>query len=125
MRTVYKDRVYFETISQVLLELLAKNHDISATKLYTLTELKDLLKESWQDKTVIPSITGMISIQEWLKKYYDEYFLLSEKQQLTLMTNFLTVATAERQKRVAFLYERLPVQVLQLLMKEFIEQGVD
>lgn len=125
LRTVYKDRVYFETISQVLLELLAKNHDISATKLYTLTELKDLLKESWQDKTVIPSITGMISIQEWLKKYYDEYFLLSEKQQLTLMTNFLTVATAERQKRVAFLYERLPVQVLQLLMKEFIEQGVD
>ncbi|MTD40209.1 patatin-like phospholipase family protein [Erwinia sp. CPCC 100877] len=124
MRRVYKDRVYAETIGLALLELLAKSNEISAAKLYTVQELIEQLQQKRQLKTTLTDTIGMISVQEWLRKYYDEYFLLSDKQQLLLLSNLLNVDIKEKQQRLIFLLDKLPVQTLQILMKEFIQQGV-
>lgn len=124
LRKVYKDRVYTENVGLVLLELLAKGQEISASKLYTIQEIVELLQQS-EMKTDFADSVGMISVQEWLMKYYEDYFLLSDKQQLSLMSNLLNVDEKEKIQRLAFLLDKLPVQVLQILMKEFIQQGVD
>jgi NTE family protein len=124
MRKVYKDRVYAETIGLALLELLAKSNELPAAKLYTIQELIEQLQEKGQLKTTLTDTIGMISVQEWLKKYYDDYFLLSDKQQLLLLSHLLKADTEDKQQRLAFLMDKLPVQTLQILMKEFIQQGV-
>lgn len=124
LRKFYKDRVYSENIGLVLLELLAKNQEITASKLYTIDELVESIQRSGEVKMDLVETIGMISIQEWLKKYYTDYFLLSEKQQVVLMTNILDADEKEKPQRLAFLLDKLPVQVLQILMKEFIIQGV-
>lgn len=128
LRNVYKDRVYLENIGLVLIELLAKNDAISATKIYTINELVTLLKVKWEEGLGDTEEIGLISVQEWLKKYYDEYFLLSEKQQLKLLTELLNgeveVETNVKQDNISFVMDKLPVQLLQVLFKEFIKQGV-
>ncbi|WP_430597887.1 patatin-like phospholipase family protein [Enterococcus sp. AZ177] len=125
LRKVYKDRVYTENIGLVLVELLAKNQEISASKLYKLQELVETLQQSGQMKVELVDTIGMISLQEWLKKYYEDYFLLSDKQQLSLMNNLLNADEKEKPQRLAFLLDKLPTQTLQILMKEFILQGAD
>ncbi|MGM0218879.1 patatin-like phospholipase family protein [Enterococcus sp. AZ126] len=125
LRKVYKDRVYTEKIGLVLIELLAKNQGIAASKLYTVQELVELIRQSGQVEMDLVETIGMISVQEWLKKYYEDYFLLSDKQQLVLMNNLLDVEEKEKMQRLTFLMDKLPVQALQILMKEFILQGVD
>ncbi|WP_242596390.1 patatin-like phospholipase family protein [Enterococcus ureasiticus] len=125
LRKVYKDRVYTENIGLVLVELLAKSQEISASKLYKIEELVGILQKSGQMKVDLVETIGMISIQEWLKKYYEDYFLLSDKQQLSLMNNLLDADEKEKPQRLAFLLDKLPTQTLQILMKEFILQGVD
>lgn len=125
LRKVYKDRVYTENIGLVLVELLAKNQEISASKLYKLQELVETLQQSGQMKVELVDTIGMISLQEWLKKYYEDYFLLSDKQQLSLMNNLLNADEKEKPQRLAFLLDKLPIQTLQILMKEFILQGAD
>ncbi|MGX7149641.1 patatin-like phospholipase family protein [Enterococcus ureasiticus] len=125
LRKVYKDRVYTENIGLVLVELLAKSQEISASKLYKIEELVEILQKSGQMKVDLVETIGMISIQEWLKKYYEDYFLLSDKQQLSLMNNLLDADEKEKPQRLAFLLDKLPTQTLQILMKEFILQGVD
>ncbi|GGC91361.1 patatin-like phospholipase family protein [Enterococcus wangshanyuanii] len=124
MRKVYKDRVFTENIGLVLVELLAKNQDISAAKLYTLEEMIELLQHK-EMKLDLAETIGMISVQEWLKKYYDDYFLLSEKQQLTALTSLLASNEQEKAQWLAILVDKLPVQVLQLLMIEFIQTRSD
>lgn len=125
LRRIYRDRVYTENIGMVLVELLAKTQEISASKLYTMQELVALLQQSNHVKTNLVENIGMISVQEWLKKYYEDYFLLSDKQQLALMNNLLDSDEKEKPQRIVFLLDKLPVQALQILMKEFILQGVD
>lgn len=125
LRKVYKDRVYTENIGLVLVELIAKSQEISASKLYKIQELVELLQKSGKMQTNLVETIGMISIQEWLKKYYEDYFLLSDKQQLSLMNNLLDSDEKEKTQRLVFLLDKLPVQALQILMKEFILQGVD
>lgn len=124
LRKIYKDRVYTENIGLVLVELLAKSQEISPSKLYTISELVDLLQPTGQVETDIVDTMGMISVQEWLEKYYQDYFLLSNKQQLVLMTGLLAADEKEKPQRLTFLLDKLPAQALQLLMKEFIQQGV-
>ncbi|WP_207695978.1 NTE family protein [Enterococcus sp. DIV0212c] len=125
LRKLYKDRVYTENIGLVLIELLAKSQEISAAKLYTIQELVELLQQSGQVKTDLIDTIGMISVQEWLKRYYEDYFLLSDKQQLSLITELLRVQAKEKPQRLTFLLDKLPAQTLQILMREFIQQGVD
>ncbi|EOL50764.1 hypothetical protein I580_02375 [Enterococcus caccae ATCC BAA-1240] len=125
LRRVYRDRVYTENIGMVLIELLAKNQEISASKLYKIQDLVEILQKSGQVKTNLAETIGMISVQEWLKKYYEDYFLLSDKQQLSLMNNLLDADEQEKPQRLAFLLDKVPAQVLQILMKEFILQGVE
>lgn len=124
LRKVYKDRVYTENIGLVLLEMLAKNQEIAASKLYTMDDLIEAIQHSGHVKVDLVETVGMISIQEWLKKYYTDFFLLSEKQQVAMMTALLDADEIEKPQRLAFLVDKLPVQVLQILMKEFILQGV-
>ncbi|MBO0447590.1 patatin-like phospholipase family protein [Enterococcus ureilyticus] len=125
LRKVYKDRVYTENIGLVLVELLAKSQEISASKLYTIQELAEMLQKTGQMKTDFIESRGMISVQEWLLRYYEDYFLLSDKQQLSLMNNLLNADEKEKTQRVIFLLDKLPAQVLQILMKEFILKGAD
>lgn len=125
LRKVYKDRVYTENLGLVLVELLAKNQEISASKLYTIQELVEILRKSSQMKTDLMESSGMISIQEWLLRYYEDYFLLSDKQQLSLMDKLLNADKKEKSQRIIFLLDKLPAQVLQILMKEFILKGAD
>lgn len=125
LRRVYKNRVYTENIGLVLIELLAKSQGISASKLYKIQELVEILQQSGEMKNDLVETIGMISIQEWLKKYYEDYFLLSDKQQLLLMNNLLDADEKEKPQRLVFLLDKLPTQTLQILMKEFILQGVD
>lgn len=125
LRRIYRDRVYTENVGMVLVELLAKTQEISASRLYTMQELVALLQQSNHVKTNLVENIGMISVQEWLKKYYEDYFLLSDKQQLALMNNLLDSDEKEKPQRIAFLLDKLPAQALQILMKEFILQGVD
>lgn len=125
LRNIYKDRVYVENIGLVLLELLAKNDAISATKIYTINELIILLKESWREGLIDTEEIGLISVQEWIKKYYDDYFLLSEKQQLKLLTELINTDHEDVKIRVRSLLDKLPVQLLQVLFKEFIQKGVN
>lgn len=117
--------MYTENVGMVLVELLAKTQEISASRLYTMQELVALLQQSNHVKTNLVENIGMISVQEWLKKYYEDYFLLSDKQQLALMNNLLDSDEKEKPQRIAFLLDKLPAQALQILMKEFILQGVD
>ncbi|ALS02241.1 hypothetical protein ATZ33_12855 [Enterococcus silesiacus] len=124
LRRVYKDRVYTENIGLVLIELLAKSQEISAYKLYTIKELASIMQQSEHGKTDLVKSIGMISVQEWLKKYYEDYFLLSDKQQVSLVNELLESNEQEKPQRIAFLLEKIPVQVLQILMREFIKQGV-
>nr|OTP50505.1 hypothetical protein A5881_001929 [Enterococcus termitis] len=124
LRRIYKDRVYTENIGLVLIELLAKNQEISASKLYTVKELAGIILKSEHEKTDLVESIGMISVQEWLKRYYEDYFLLSDKQQVSLVNELLNGDKQEKPQRIAFLLEKLPAQVLQILMKEFIQQGV-
>lgn len=124
MRKLYKDRVYTETLGLALLELLAKSNELSAAKLYTIQELIEQLQRKQQLQTPLTDTLGMISVQEWLKKYYDDYFLLSDKQQLLLLSHLLNADLEDKQQRLVFLMDKLPVQTLQILMKEFIQQGV-
>lgn len=128
LRNIYKDRVYLENIGLVLLELLAKNDAILATKIYTINELVTLLKVKWEERIEETNEVGLISVQEWLKKYYEDYFLLSEKQQLILLTELLhqesEIETTQKQSKVRSIMDKLPVQLLQVLFKEFIKQGV-
>lgn len=128
LRNVYQDRVYLENVGFVLLELVAKNDAISPTKIYTINELVALLKVGGTEGLGAVKEVGLISVQEWLKKYYDEYFLLSEKQQLKLLTEMLNVGAVvdsnEQQKKIKAIMDKLPVQLLQVLFKEFIKQGV-
>lgn len=125
LRKVYKDRVYTENLGLVLVELLAKSQEISASKLYTIQELAEMLQKTGQMKTDFIESRGMISVQEWLLRYYEDYFLLSDKQQLSLMNNLLNADEKEKTQRVIFLLDKLPAQVLQILMKEFILKGAD
>ncbi|MEI5994148.1 patatin-like phospholipase family protein [Candidatus Enterococcus mansonii] len=125
MRKLYKDRVYTENIGLVLVELLAKNSDIPAAEVYTIKELADLLKQRGTSTLDNTKGLAMMSVQEWLKKYYEEYFLLSEKQQLSAMTNFLATTKQEKSQQLNFLLDKLPIQTLQILMNEFIEEGVN
>ncbi|EOH95736.1 hypothetical protein UAY_03162 [Enterococcus moraviensis ATCC BAA-383] len=125
LRKVYKDRVYTENIGLVLVELLAKSQDISASKLYNINELVGILRKSEEMKPDLVEAIGMISIQEWLKKYYEDYFLLSDKQQLILMNNVLEADRIEKPQRLMFFLDKLPVQALQILMKEFIQEGAN
>ncbi|MGX7245106.1 patatin-like phospholipase family protein [Enterococcus quebecensis] len=124
MRKVYKDRVYTENIGLVLVELLAKSQEIPASNVYRLQELVGRLQLKEQTKTEVENTIGMISVQEWLRKYYEDYFLLSDKQQVSLMTDLLNADAKEKTQRMAFLLDKLPVQTLQILMTEFIQQGV-
>ncbi|WP_239644593.1 patatin-like phospholipase family protein [Enterococcus crotali] len=89
LRRIYKDRVYTENIGLVLIELLAKNQEISASKLYTVKELAGIILKSEHEKTDLVESIGMISVQEWLKRYYEDYFLLSDKQQVSLVNELL------------------------------------
>jgi NTE family protein len=125
MRKVYKDRVFTENIGLVLIELLAKSQTISAAKLYTIQEMIELLKNTGEMKADFVESIGMISIQEWLKKYYDDYFLLSDKQQLAGMISLLESNVQEKAQWLTFLLDKLPVQTLQLLMIEFIQTRSD
>ncbi|MCB5951192.1 patatin-like phospholipase family protein [Enterococcus sp. BWT-B8] len=123
LRRYYKDRVYEENISLVLLELLGKQRDIPPNKLYTVTEFIQLLEKDGEESLPENSFDGMISVQEWLGRYYDEFFLLSDKRQFQLMTNFLNVEAEEKQRRLSVLFERLPAMVLEVLMNEYIQKG--
>nr|WP_245186966.1 patatin-like phospholipase family protein [Enterococcus larvae] len=125
LRKYYKDRVYEENISLVLLELLGKFADVPADQLYTVVEFVQALKIVWTNKEEENTFDGMISAQEWLGKYYDDFFLLSEKRQLQLVTDLLAVEVKEKKKRLSWLLDQLPVITLQVLMKEFINEGVD
>lgn len=122
LRKYYKDRVYEENISLALLELLGKSAALPPDQLYTYAEFVQLLVEQ-TDNEEERTFAGMISIQEWLGKYYDDFFLLSEKRQLQLVTDLLAVEAAEKIKRLQVLLEQLPVITLQVLMKEFIQEG--
>lgn len=125
LRKVYRDRVYTENIGLVLVELLARNQEVSASKLYRIRELVDILRQNGPVKVDSADVGGMISVQEWLMRYYEDYFLLSDKQQLSLMNNLLDVDEKEKAQRYIFLLDKLPAQTLQILMKEFILKGVD
>ncbi|WP_321387066.1 patatin-like phospholipase family protein [uncultured Enterococcus sp.] len=122
LRKYYKDRVYEENISLALLELLGKSAAILPDQLYTFSEFIDLLADQ-AEKQDKDTFSGMISVQEWLGKYYDDFFLLSEKKQLQLVADLLAVDVQEKQKRLQVLLEQLPVITLQVLMKEFIKEG--
>ena len=121
----YKHKIYPEIIAQALLELLAKNRNISPTIVYTLDELKEKVKASRVEDVNLVRSRGMISVQEWLKRYYEEYFLLSEQQQIQAVTNLLKINEIEKKQRILLLMDKLPVQTLHVLMNEFIQQGVN
>lgn len=123
LQKIYKNKVYPEIIAQILLELLAKNKDIVATTLYSLNELSEKVKNSKVEDSKIVTSIGMISVQEWVKRYYEEYFLLSEKQQIQGITNLLKINEIEKKQRILFLMDKLPVQTLHVLMNEFIQEG--
>lgn len=125
LQKIYKSKVYPEIIVQVLLELLAKNADISATVLYSLNELREKVRVSKVEESNAGTSMGLISVQEWLKNYYEDYFLLSEKQQIQGIANLLKINEIEKKQRILFLMDKLPVQTLHVLMNEFIQQGVN
>lgn len=121
LRKYYKDRVYEENISLALLELLAKSTVVPPDQLYTFSEFVQLLADQTDKQE--DTFVGMISVQEWLGKYYDDFFLLSEKRQLQLVQQLLAVDMEEKKKRLKGLLEQLPIITLQVLMKEFIQEG--
>ncbi|MHC5228513.1 patatin-like phospholipase family protein [Enterococcus sp. LJL99] len=125
LQKIYKNKVYPEIIAQVLLELLAKNADISATTLYSLNELSEKIRNSKVEEPTVVTSTGLVSVQEWLKLYYEDYFLLSEKQQIQGIANLLKINEIEKKQRILFLMDKLPVQTLHVLMNEFIQQGAN
>ena len=122
LRKYYKDRVHEETISLALVELLGKQEAILPDKAYTFEEFTTLLNTCWQAEKQTQSFEGLSSVQEWLGRYYDEFFLLSEKRQFQLMTEFLQVESSEKSQRLSMLFERLPVLTLKILLKEFIQK---
>lgn len=125
IQKIYKNKVSPESIAQALLELLAKNANIPATRVYSLDELSEKVKSSQIEEATIARPIGMISVQEWLKRYYEEYFLFSEKQQIQAIANLLKINEIEKKQRILSLMDKLPVQTLHVLMNEFIQQGVN
>ncbi|MGC6769257.1 patatin-like phospholipase family protein [Enterococcus sp. LJL128] len=125
LRKYYKDRVYEENISMALLELLGKSADLLPNRLYTFAEFIQSIKNQ-TEKTAENDFLGMVSVQEWMGRYYEEFFLLSERRQLQLLTDFLSVEKVEKNQRLKLLFDRFPVMVLLVLLKEFIrEEGED
>lgn len=119
LRKVYKDRVFPENLWLVILELTAKNLQVLPTTCYSLTTFIELITMSPQAS--VQSI-GMLSVQEWLHRYYEEFFLLSEKRQGVYLTNYLASEPEKRLERVRILWDRLPQLVIFELFREFLQQ---
>lgn len=119
LRKVYKDRVSPENLWLVILELSAKNLQVSPATCYSLTEFIELITMSPQP---IVQQTGLLSVQEWLHRYYEEFFLLSERRQGVYLTNFLANEPEKRSERIQLLWDRLPQLVIFELFREFLQQ---
>lgn len=112
-----------EILGLVLLELLAKLQGVRPTSSYTLSELSQYILRGEQEASKQQGSIGLLSVQEWLQNYYTEYFLLSEKQQINWLKQYLDAALADKPARLVFLIDKVPILVLQVLMVEFISKG--
>lgn len=123
LRKLYQEHVTTETLGIVLVELLAKAQEILPTTSYTLSALSQRVLLSEREASRSLDQLGLLSVQEWLQNYYTEYFLLSEKQQISWLQQYLDTAQSEKSARLAFLIDKVPELVLQVLMIEFIAKG--
>lgn len=123
LRKLYKANVSTEILGLVLLELLAKLQGVRPTSSYTLSELSQYILRGEQEASKQQGSIGLLSVQEWLQNYYTEYFLLSEKQQINWLKQYLDAVLADKPARLVFLIDKVPILVLQVLMVEFISKG--
>lgn len=104
IRNLYNDRVTIEHAGVYLLEVVAKQLNVSPVKVYTLPDFIKAIQAKISQNTNMTSEeqdSMLLSVNEWVKHYVDDAVGITEKQQIINMCQLL------RSDKTGSLFERV------------------